>query len=57
MKILYLHYTGGKWVQMSGPEGDGQAVLFMLSASEGWAVGGDDTAILHYHNGAWKEVL
>ncbi len=56
-KMLYLHYTGGKWAEVSGPDGDGQAVLSMRSASEGWAVGGDNATILHYHNGVWSVVL
>jgi photosystem II stability/assembly factor-like uncharacterized protein len=53
---LYLHYTGGQWTQMNGPAGDGQLTVFMLSASDGWAVG-DNAAILHYQNGAWNVVV
>lgn len=56
-KMLYLHYTGGKWTEVPGPDEDGQAVLSMHSASEGWAVGGDNATILHYHNGVWSVVL
>jgi hypothetical protein len=54
--IVYLHYTGGKWIEVSGPDGDGQLALFMLSPSDGWAVG-DNATILHYQNGVWKDAL
>jgi hypothetical protein len=52
---LYLHYTGGQWVSVKGPaetESIGPTV-FMLSASEGWAVG-DGGMILHYQQGVWN---
>ncbi len=54
---VYLHYTGGRWVEVNGPDGDGNFALFMLSASEGWAVSTDSATILHYHNGAWTVAL
>ncbi|HEU5199954.1 MAG TPA: hypothetical protein VFU32_09965 [Ktedonobacterales bacterium] len=54
---LYLHNTGGKWMPVDGPADDGglQAV-FMLSASDGWAVEGNG-AILRYQQGGWQVVV
>ncbi len=55
---LYLHYTGGRWKQIAGPEdvnADALAV-WMLSARDGWAVS-DDGAILRYQQNAWKMVV
>ncbi len=55
---LYLHYNGSQWKQVAGPEdinADGLAV-WMLSASDGWAVS-DDGAILRYQHNAWKMVV
>ena len=54
MKMVYLHYTGSRWTEVNGPDGDGQEVLFMRSPTDGWAVGGDNATILRYHNGAWS---
>ncbi len=54
---LYLRCTGGQWAHVEGVEGDGglQAV-FMLSASDGWAVAGNG-AILRYQQDAWEAVV
>jgi hypothetical protein len=49
---LYLHYSGGHWTEARGPAGAAPYSVFMLSASEGWAVG-DNGTIIHYQNGAW----
>jgi hypothetical protein len=53
---LYLHYTGGQWAQVTGPAGDGGLAVFMLSASDGWAVS-IDGAILRYQQNVWKIVV
>lgn len=55
---LYLHYTGGRWKQVAGPDDPNATELsvVMLSASDGWAVAGDG-AILRYQQNAWKTVV
>ncbi len=53
---LYLHYTGGQWLQVDGPGMDGLNAVSLLSASEGWAVGMRGI-IMHYLNGRWSMVL
>jgi hypothetical protein len=55
---LYLHYTGGRWKQVDGPDDPNATGLsvVMLSASDGWAVS-DDGAILRYQQNAWKTVV
>jgi hypothetical protein len=54
---LYLHYTGGQWKQVTGPELNGyDLAVLLLSASDGWAVS-DDGAILRYQHNAWKMVV
>jgi hypothetical protein len=57
-KPLYLHYTGGHWTQVNGPDagGDDGLTVFMDSSSDGWAVE-DDGAILHYSSSAWTFVI
>lgn len=55
---LYLHYTGGWWKQVAGPDDVNADTLtvVMLSASDGWAVS-DDGAILRYQQNTWKMVI
>ncbi len=57
-KPLYLHYTGGHWTQVNGPDvgGDDGLTVFMDSSNDGWAVE-DDGAILHYQQGDWTFVV
>lgn len=49
---LILHYTAGQWQQVPSPTEQPLYGIFMLSRSEGWAVGGGGT-ILHYTAGDW----
>jgi photosystem II stability/assembly factor-like uncharacterized protein len=53
---LLAHYQGGSWMLVTLPAGvPALHSVFMLSASEGWAVGNFGT-ILHYHVGSWSSV-
>ena len=51
---LYLHYTRGLWTQVQGPGNNNVSGVTMLSANEGWAVGGGGL-LLHYEDGAWSQ--
>jgi hypothetical protein len=51
---LYLHNTGSQWTPVDGPaDTGGLQAIFMLSASDGWAVE-ENGAILHYQQGGWQ---
>jgi hypothetical protein len=50
---LYLHYSQGHWTKAVGPPEGYLTSVTMLSADEGWAVGGGGV-VLHYHHGAWS---
>ena len=55
-KSVIVHYTGGEWQKVEHPTITGRlTAVHMLTAQEGWAVGGDgsDGVILHYKDGAW----
>ena len=54
---IILHYTGGTW---TGPVSPGSAPnalrsVFMVSSTEGWAVG-DLGTIVHYSGGTWTQL-
>jgi hypothetical protein len=51
---LYLHYTQGHWTQVQGPGDNNVSGVTMLSADEGWAIGGSGL-LLHYEHGAWSQ--
>jgi photosystem II stability/assembly factor-like uncharacterized protein len=48
-----LHYLGGRWVPAASPVQADLTSVRMLSATEGWAVGGSH--LLHYTAGRWAE--
>ena len=48
----FAHYSNGKWERVPTPNNAAISSTFMLSPSEGWAVGGGGV-ILYYRNGAW----
>ena len=45
----------GSWSTATSPTGEILLSVFMVSASDGWAVG-DDGVILHYSGGSWSIV-
>lgn len=45
-------YSNGKWERVPTPDNAAILGIFMLSPSEGWAVG-ERGVILYYRNGAW----
>lgn len=53
---VILHYTGGKWEQVSTPSDAGMLWgICMLSSSDGWIVG-DQGIILHYDGQSWQQM-
>lgn len=54
---LFLHYIGGRWVQVkSEVTGGNLGAISMISADDGWAAGGGDnlpSPLIHYQNGVW----
>jgi len=49
--VIY-HYFGGAWSAFASPVTPTLRSVFMLSPTEGWAVG-DSGIIVHYSNGIW----
>ncbi|HLZ22465.1 MAG TPA: zf-HC2 domain-containing protein [Ktedonobacterales bacterium] len=58
LRGLLLHYDGTTWRQMASPVNDPLGGVYMLSATNGWALteGPGDLApkILHYDGAAWR---
>ena len=51
---MYLHYTGGQWLSVSGPALKTSINnFFMVSDAEGWIVAGGGV-LVHCHNGVWS---
>jgi len=50
----FLHWTAGGWQTVAAPIRDGITSISLLSAQEGWAVGGAGQ-ILHLHQGQWTD--
>jgi photosystem II stability/assembly factor-like uncharacterized protein len=48
-----FHYFGGTWSAFAAPTTPTLRSVFMLSPTEGWAVG-DSGTIIHYSNGIWS---
>jgi hypothetical protein len=59
---LILHYTGGRWVKESWLANIQLQKVAMLSASDGWAIGDDESftptrsVLLHYNGKNWTQV-
>ena len=55
-----LHYSSGNWTEVNSPANASLNSVYMVSASEGWAVGvggyGSTGVILHYSGGRWAKV-
>jgi photosystem II stability/assembly factor-like uncharacterized protein len=49
-----LHYANGEW-EKQAPEGLNE--LSLVSASEGWAIGGEGDVLVHYTQGKWAEAI
>lgn len=47
-----IHYSAGRWSQVTSPTTLNLYSVYMLSSAEGWAVG-ENGIILHYASGAW----
>lgn len=52
---VFLHYSGGQWHAITSPIDNELFGLFMVSATDGWAVGWRG-AILHYDGARWLPV-
>jgi hypothetical protein len=52
---LLMHYDGSTWHESPSPAAGIIRAVSMVSANEGWAVGGNGT-ILHYNGSSWSEV-
>jgi hypothetical protein len=54
------HYAGGTWTRASLPEGTNIYGLSMLSATDGWAAGGEQNnsvpLLVHYSGGDWHQI-
>jgi photosystem II stability/assembly factor-like uncharacterized protein len=55
-----LHYSGGRWQSVASPVEDALSAVAMVSAMDGWIVGGLErgertytTVLLRYQNGQW----
>lgn len=58
-RSMVLRYSAGSWTQV-GPALPGEYLggIDMISSSEGWVVGGNDSGeclLLHIHNGSWRQ--
>ena len=57
---VVLHYTGDQWQPVTIPNSPPLNRIFMVSPSEGWAVGGGvlggGATILHCSSGSWSKV-
>jgi hypothetical protein len=49
------HYSAGQWQLVTDPDPPGAGLhrVYMVSPTEGWAVGNHGT-ILHYQDGQWS---
>ncbi len=56
---LLLHYIQGKWTNVTDSlnnVSDGIGQIAMLSATDGWMIGPNDTTMLHYNGQQWLPV-
>jgi hypothetical protein len=55
-----MHYRNGRWQrETTAPDLPTLYSVFMVSADEGWAVGGNGerAVILHYDGSQWNDLL
>jgi photosystem II stability/assembly factor-like uncharacterized protein len=53
---MILHYSGGSWAIVSSPTASNLRSLFMLSQTDGWAVGDGGTILRYQGASQWSKI-